>query len=700
MNAPSGVVTFLFTDIEGSTRRWEADTDTMRISLETHNRLLRDTVEAHGGQVFSYTGDGMCAVFASPRSAVDAAIAAQLALELPVRMGIATGEAELRGDDYFGTVLNRTARVMSAGHGEQILLDGATAGLISGVDLLEVGPRRLRDISKPVVIFQVQATGLRADFPPLKTIDSTPGNLRPPATSFIGREAELAELQTVLKAHRLLTLTGVGGVGKTRLALELASHSASEFPDGVWVVELAAVGDPAAVPEAAAAVLGIRQQPELTLSASVGSALEGRSRLLVFDNCEHVLDGAADMIEGILAASSTVKILATSREGLGIADEQLWPVPSLDLDSSATALFVERASAVAPAISLDDEGETIGEICGRLDGIPLAIELAASRMLSMTTPRCANDSTTGSGCWSAHGAVRSDIKRYATPCNGPTTYSRPDEKGLLNRCSVFRGGFDLAGACALGGSDDDLATLDLLDALVRKSFWSPVGHLTARGSRCWRRFVGSPKNNSWLRRESDAARTAHAQYFAGREADLFALWDGPRQREAYDLVRSRIGEPALRVPLGHRQQYLDSAATIAIYAAFIGVSVEQHEPIGWAEELIIPAKAVDHPRLAQLYVFASLCYWAGRIDDAAAYVGPALSALESGRYREVPFDRECALGGFYAGVGQPEKWVELCSKVIARGHGGHIFARSALVSALAISGRLDEARELSAILAS
>ncbi len=174
------VVTFLFTDIEGSTRRWEADPDAMRAALETHNEVLRDAVEANDGQVFNYTGDGMCAVFASPRSAVDAAVAAQRALELPVRMGIATGEAELRGGDYFGTVLNRTARVMAAGHGGQILLDGATAALISGVDLISLGPRRLRDIAKPVDVFQVQAAGLRTDFPPLKTVDPTPGNLRPP----------------------------------------------------------------------------------------------------------------------------------------------------------------------------------------------------------------------------------------------------------------------------------------------------------------------------------------------------------------------------------------------------------------------------------------------------------------------------------------------------------------------------------------
>ena len=216
--APSGVVTFLFTDVEGSTRRWEADADAMRAALAAHDEVLRAAIEAHGGLLFKHTGDGVCAAFASPRSAVDAAVAAQRALELPVRMGIATGEAELREADYFGAVLNRAARVMAAGHGGQILLAESTAGLLSGVDLVDLGPRRLRDLPTPVGVFQVRAPGLRTDFPPLRALDASPGNLRPATTSFIGRESEVAEMQAAVKAHRLVTLTGVGGVGKTRLA--------------------------------------------------------------------------------------------------------------------------------------------------------------------------------------------------------------------------------------------------------------------------------------------------------------------------------------------------------------------------------------------------------------------------------------------------------------------------------------------------
>ena len=230
---PSGVVTFLFTDIEGSTRRWEADAESMRAALIAHDEVLRTAIEAHGGFLFSHTGDGVAAAFASPRSAidaafasprsaVDAAVAAQRALELPVRMGLATGEAELRDGDYFGTVLNRAARVMAAGHGGQILVADSTAVLLSGVDLLDLGPRRLRDVSAPLGVFQVRAPGLQTEFPSLRGVDSNPGNLRPAITSLIGRDAEVANLQAALRSHRLVTLAGVGGVGKTRLAVEVA----------------------------------------------------------------------------------------------------------------------------------------------------------------------------------------------------------------------------------------------------------------------------------------------------------------------------------------------------------------------------------------------------------------------------------------------------------------------------------------------
>src|SRR6201981_3216402 len=229
----------------------------MRAALAAHDEVLRSAIETHGGLLFKHTGDGVCAAFSSPKAGLDAAVDAQRALELPVRMGLATGEAELREGDYFGAVLNRAARVMAAGHGGQILLAESTAGLLSGVDFIDLGPRRLRDLRTPIGVFQVRAAGLRTEFPALRALDASPGNLRAATTSFIGRESEVAELQGAVKAHRLVTLTGVGGVGKTRLAVEVAAHLADEFPDGGWFFELAAVTDPAAVPDAVGAVPGL-----------------------------------------------------------------------------------------------------------------------------------------------------------------------------------------------------------------------------------------------------------------------------------------------------------------------------------------------------------------------------------------------------------------------------------------------------------
>jgi predicted ATPase/class 3 adenylate cyclase len=694
---PSGVVTFLFTDVEGSTRRWENDADTMRTVLAAHDEVLRRAIEAHGGWLFKHTGDGVCAAFASPRSAVGAAVAAQRALELPVRMGLATGEAERRDGDYFGTVLNRAARVMAAGHGGQILVADSTAVLLSGVDLVDLGPRRLRDLPIPIGVFQVRAPGLRKDFPPLRGVDSNPGNLRPAITSLIGRDAEVPNLQAALRSHRLVTLTGVGGVGKTRLALEVAMQLADEFVDGVWVFELAAVADPAAVPAAVAAVLGITQQPGKSVSESVASALQGRSRLLVFDNCEHVVDRVADLLAAILAASATVKVLATSREGIGVADEQLWRVPSLDV-GAAVELFVERAQSMV-SDTLADEKTAVEDVCRRLDGIPLAIELAASRMASMTAAEVRDrlDDRFKLLVGSRRGLERHQTLRHAVAWS----YDLLDDaqRTVLNRCSVFAGGFDLKSACAIAGSDDidDYAILDLLDALVRKSL------LVADRSSGRTRFSMLETIRQFAEEqlvaggEAAEVRTAHARYFAGREADIMALWDSPRQREAYTWFSAELANLRTAFRWATDNGDLDAAATIATYAGALGVWVDIYEPIAWAEELIEFARAADHPRLARLYGIASMCYNTGRIKAAVRYADAAQSVIGKdygdGRYGPYGVD-----GGFGAGlgfaylfIGQPERMVEWLGTQLARGHDPHTFIRAALVFALAWAGRVDDA---------
>jgi predicted ATPase/class 3 adenylate cyclase len=698
--APSGVVTFLFTDVEGSTRRWEKDADAMRAALAAHDEVLRSAIEAHGGFMFKHTGDGVCAAFGSPKAAVDAAVAAQRDLELPVRMGIATGEAELREGDYFGSVLNRAARVMAAGHGGQILLADSTAGLLSGVDLVDLGPRRLRDLPTPVQVFQVQAEGLRTDFPPLRALDASPGNLRPAPTTFIGRESELDAVQAAVKAHRLVTLTGVGGVGKTRLAVEVAARLADEFPDGVWFFELAAVTDPAAIPDAVAAVLGITQQPGKTVSESIAAALEGRVRLLVFDNCEHVLDAAADLIEAILTQSATVRVVATSREGLGVGQEQVWPVPSLDIgagiDSAAVSLFVERAQGIAPSFSVAnaDEADAVLEICQRLDGIPLAIELAASRMASMTAGEMCDrlDQRFRLLVGSRRGLARHHTLRHAVAWS----YDLLDgtEKTVLDRCSVFAGGFDLQSACAVAGSDDldEYAILEVLDALVRKSL------LIADRSSGRTRFSMPETIRQFAEEQlvaSSAAtetRNAHARYFAGCEADIMSLWDSPRHREAFDWFTVELANLRTAFRWAADQGDLDVAATIATYAGMLGAGVQTYEPIAWAEELIEPARAIDHPRLAFLYVIASLCYTTGRIEAAVGYSDAGQIVL--GRRGEaLPYGVEAWLGLVYLVIGQPERLAVWCRAQLARRGDTHVLIRGWLVVALSMAGSGGEAMD-------
>ncbi len=500
---------------------------------------------------------------------------------------------------------------------------------------------------------------------------------------------------TALKAHRLVTLTGVGGVGKTRLALELAARSADNFPDGVFVIELAAVGDPAAVPEAVAAVLGVTQQPGLNVADSVAGALEGRSRLLVFDNCEHVLDAAADMIESILSHSSTVKVLATSREGLRLADEQLWPVPSLvntGVGSAAATLFVERAQAVAPTISLsrsEDAGAVV-EICRRLDGIPLGIELAASRLQSMTVTdvRDRLDDRFRLLVGSRRGLERHQTLRHAVQWSFDLLDDA--EKFTLARCSVFAGGFDLDGACAVTGSGDEFATLDLLDALTRKSL------LVADRSSVHTRFSMLETIRQFAEEQlaasgdADEARTAHARYFAGKEADVLALWDGPRQRQAYEWLTVELANLRAAFRWAADNGDLDTAAAVAVYATILGNWLEQYEPATWAEELIASAKAVDHRRLAQLQILAAECYAAGRGSDAVAYLEAGLAAVQSGPYDDVPFDIDALLGGTYLWVGRPDRWIELCRKTIARKPGSHTATRACLAMALTFAGAGDE----------
>lgn len=703
MGRPSGIVTFLFTDIEGSTRRWEADPDSMRAALAVHDEVLRSAIEAADGWLFKHTGDGVCAAFISPDAALDAAVSAQRVLELPVRMGMATGEAEQRGDDYFGPALNRAARVMAAGHGGQVLVAESTAALVSDVGLLDLGERRLRDLSGAQRLFQATGPGLRLDFPPLRTLDSVPGNLPVQTTSFVGRDLDVAEIAELVREHRLVTLTGVGGVGKTRLALQVAAELVPDFPDGVWLVELAELSDPAAVPSAVAAAVGVTPQAGMSITDSVAQSLAGRRMLMVLDNCEHVLDAGADLVEAPLGGSALAKVAATSREGLRVSGEFVWSVPSLDTsagtESAAVALFVERAEAVAAGFSLTNEvqANAVAEICGRLDGIALAIELAAARMVSMS-PTDVRDRL--GDRFRLLGGGRRGLERHQTLRHAVQwSYELLDdeERTLLNRCSVFAGGFDLAAAVSVGGAGDfdEFAVLDLLDSLVRKSLLAVE---TSRGPARYtmletiRQFCEEQLANTSV---LETTLDRHAEYFAAGAETNFDQWASPDQHAAMKWYDAELANLRSGFMWAADHGDLDAAATIAGKVAFTAVFCESYEPIGWCEELLAPAEAQQHRLLRYLYVGAGLCAFAGRPEEALEYGRIGLALAAEPHFDEVPHELERGMFATgYIFTGQPEAFIEIARAMRDGPNDDLVGGTCGLVWTLATIGEYDEAMSL------
>ena len=448
---PSGTVTFLFTDLEGSTRLWEAHPEAMCAALARHDEILRDAVEEHGGYVVKTTGDGLHAAFALARDAVSAALDAQRRLvaedwvlpePLRVRMGLHTGAAELRDGDYYGSAVNRAARVSAAGHGGQILVSLVTEELVrddvpAEASLVDLGEHTLRGVERPERVFQLSHPTITSQFPRLQTDERVSGNLPDARDSFVGRTRELAELDASLTLIPLVTLTGVGGVGKTRLALETARRAQDRFADGAWLVELAPVTDAELVGATTAAALGVRERPGEPVIETLRAWLARRQALLVLDNCEHVLGAVARLVDALVAAAPALRVIATSREALGIQGEQTRPVPSLGVPETAgvtiddlrasdsIVLFADRACRADPTFEVDDStAGAVVQICRRLDGIPLAIELAAARVRAMDGVRSRDGSTNGSVCSRAAAVPRSSGTRRCEPrSTGPMTCS-------------------------------------------------------------------------------------------------------------------------------------------------------------------------------------------------------------------------------------------------------------------------------------
>ena len=492
---PLGTVTFLFTDIEGSTRLWEEHPDAMRDALVRHDEILRDAVIAHDGHVVKTTGDGVHAVFATARDALGAAVAMQLGLSaesfgetgpLRVRMGVHTCEVEYRDGDYYGSEVNRAARLMSVAHGGQIVLSSVTGRLVrdGAVELVDLGEHRLRDLTSMERVLQVAAPGLAREFPPLRSVDALPGNLPRRVTTFVGREAEIASVSELVGRSSLVTLTGVGGVGKTRLALQVAAEVIGDFPDGAWLCELAPVTDAGAVWETLAQTLRVQPLPGRALDESVLDYLAAKQLLLVLDNCEHLVDAVALLADAIAHRGPQVSVLVTSREGLGLAGERIVAVPSLgvpagDADgdelrrSDAVCLFWDRASAAKHDFALTDHNVgAVGVLCRRLDGIPLAIELAAARVRSLS-PEDLVARLDQRFKLLTHGSRAASERHQTLRSTIDWSYEllTPTERHALDRLSVFAGGCDLEAAEAvLPGEDlDEADVVDVLGQLVDKS---------------------------------------------------------------------------------------------------------------------------------------------------------------------------------------------------------------------------------------
>jgi predicted ATPase/class 3 adenylate cyclase len=493
---PSGTVTFLFSDIENSTKLWEQFPEAMKAALAHHDEVLRQAIQENNGTVIKTTGDGFHAVFESGVSGVVAAMAAQQVLsaanwdeikpnKIRIRIGLHTGEADERAGDYFGPTLNRAARLMSIGYGGQTLLSTTTADLVreqlpGELSLRDLGEHRLKDLVRSEHIFQVTQADLPSDFPPLRSIDAFPNNLPVQLTTFIGREHEIDDAKKRLKSARLLTLIGPGGTGKTRLSLQLAAELLPSFADGVWIAELAPLTDPALIVQTIGSIFGLREQAWMSLNELVIDYLRAKNILLVLDNCEHLVEACAKLVDQFLHACPNLKIIASSREALGITGETVLRVPSLSLPDpnqvsleilmkcESVQLFIERAAAANPTFALNEHNAaSIAQICRRLDGIPLALELAAARATVFSAEQIA--ARLDDRFKLLTGGSRTALPRQQTlraMIDWSYDLLSEDERTLLRKFSVFAGGWTFEAAEAVC---PELDVLNSLTQLVNKS---------------------------------------------------------------------------------------------------------------------------------------------------------------------------------------------------------------------------------------
>jgi predicted ATPase len=633
---PSGTVTFLFTDIEGSTRLWEERPDEMRVLVATHDERFRAAIEANGGHVFATGGDGFAAAFGRAADAVAAAEQCQAALadlpDLKVRMGINTGEVDERGGDYFGPPVNATARLMAAGHGGQVLIAAVTADLVRGLDLKNLGEHRLRDLGNPISVWQL-GTG---DFPPLRSLESAPSNLPIQLTTFVGRDDDVEALAALVREQPLVTITGVGGVGKTRLAMHVAAELLVDSPDGVWVVELAAADDADAMAEVIATELGVSRGADATLASSIVETLRSKHMLLVVDNCEHLLGEVADFVDDVMHSCTGVRILATSREGLGIAGERVWPLRSLGTpgpndpvevvtSSPAVQLLLDRARAVAPTFRIDESNSAaVVEICRRLDGIPLAIELAAARLTSMQPREIAEHLDERFRLLT--GGKRRGVERHQTlRATVDWSYSLLGDRDRLvfDRLAVFAGPFDADAVCAVVEREglDRFDVLDAMEELVAKSM---VVIEPGSGGISRYQLLETLRQYALERLDAedagDRARRAHAEHYAG-----FAERAAPQLLGRYELEwRPRVSAEIdnFRAAVTWALDRTDAADTeyaMRIVGALAAESARNRGAGvgGWAEKAAASSAVEESPHRAAVLAAAAFGAF-HRLDSEAA----------------------------------------------------------------------------------
>ena len=572
-NLPIGTFTFLFTDIQGNTRLWEQHPDAMRTALARHDALLRQAISENDGHVFKTGGDAFFAAFARPDQALAAVLQAQSALHtepwpddapIQVRAALHVGAAQERDGDYFGAALNRVARLLNAAHGGQTLVSETLASLLpdalgEGAALGSLGRHRLKDLAQPQEVFQLTHPRLPAEFPPLRSLESFTHNLPSQLSSFVGRTQEMQDARRRLGETRLLTLTGTGGAGKTRLALQVAAEAIEDYPDGVWLVDLAPLMDPALLPQAVAAVLGIGEQgSDRALAATLTDALRLKSVLLVWDNCEHLIDACARLAEALLRACPGLRLLATSREALEISGEAVLPIPTLSLpparptggravppealaDCDSVRLFVDRAEAAQPAFRLSDGNiAAVAQVCTRLDGIPLALELAAALVRVLTPEQIA--ARLDDRFRLLRGGSRTALPRQQTLralIDWSYDLLPPPEQALLRRLSVFAGGWPLEAAevvCA-GAEVEEWEVLDLLSRLVAKSLVvvepPEGGHVRYRLFETLRSYARERLEETG---EADALAGRHRDWFLAFAEEAGSNLSGPEQASWLDRL--------------------------------------------------------------------------------------------------------------------------------------------------------------------